>query len=180
MAEPSVLVVVYSRTGTTRDIAHELRRALDLRGIRCDVEELRERRSRRGILGYIRSAIDSSRDRPADLLPLTNDPARYDVVVVGTPVWGGSPSTPMRAFLRANAGRMARVAFFLTHGGSGGARTLRRMRVLATRAPITELALRETDIAHGRHQQAIRELAEDVANAISAPVRVETRAGGPP
>jgi flavodoxin len=165
MANPSALIVLFSRTGTTLRVAGELQQALESRGVDCRLEELREPRSRRGIFGYFRSAIDAARDRPARLANLKQDPSRFDVVVVGTPIWGASPSTPIRTFLRVHGARCKQLAFFVTFGGSGCERTLGRLRVIAGRAPIAELAARQHDVERDRHHAALRTFAEEIARA---------------
>ncbi|HEY6556012.1 MAG TPA: hypothetical protein VI072_02020, partial [Polyangiaceae bacterium] len=119
MANSGILIVYFSRTGMTAQVAHELRQALLSRGVRCDLESLEEAGTRRGIRGYLRSALDSILDRRASLLPPDHDPAAYELVVVGTPIWNADVSTPIRTFLRTRGGQLPRLAWFLTYGGSG-------------------------------------------------------------
>lgn len=175
MPNPSALIVVFSRTGTTLRAAGELQYALEARGVDCRLEELRESRSRRGLLGYFRSAVDAARDRPAQLAKLKQDPARFDIVVVGSPIWGGSPSTPVRTFLREHGARCKQLAFFVTFGGSGSERTLGRMRVIAGRAPVAELALRERQVLRERHRGAVRTFADEIARAARITGQSEAR-----
>ncbi len=97
MADPRVLVVYYSRSGTTRKVAQCIAAALQ-----CDSEEIVEGRSRSGILGYLRSVIEARRQTPARVALPVRDPSTYDVIVVGTPVWAWSVSSPVRAYMVAN------------------------------------------------------------------------------
>ncbi len=82
------LVVFYSRAGTTWKLAE---------AIGCitgwDVEELIDTRPRGGILGYLRSALDGTFERLTELRPPRANPAEYDLVVVGSPVWNSSLSS---------------------------------------------------------------------------------------
>lgn len=58
------------------------------------------------------------------LPPLTGalpDLTRYDLVLVGGPVWSGAPATPIRAFLASAQGNSATFAPFYTHAGTAGA-----------------------------------------------------------
>jgi len=57
---PKILVVFFSRTGTTRGVAEGIARATG-----ADLEELREARSRLGILGWLRSGYEGTYRRPA-------------------------------------------------------------------------------------------------------------------
>lgn len=50
MADPRILVVYYSRSGTTRKLAQAISQELH-----CDLEEITETRSRNGLVGYLRS-----------------------------------------------------------------------------------------------------------------------------
>ena len=138
-----VLVVYYSRSGVTRraagGIAAEFRRA----GCEVVVEELRERVDRSGLLGWLRAGRDAWLGRSSELEPLRAEPASFDVVVLGTPVWAGRPTPAVRSFLARRAGELGRVAFFATHGGGGADRTLRMLEGLAGRAPAAVLSLRD-------------------------------------
>lgn len=105
------LVVFFSRTGTTRKVARLIAKFL-----KSDLEELQESKSRKGVFGWLRSGRESAfKSKP--LIHLTkNDPSDYDLVIIGTPVWAGSMSSPVRSFLHDN--KFRRVAFFCTMGNS--------------------------------------------------------------
>jgi flavodoxin len=139
-----ILVVYYSRTGTTGKVARAIRDELG-----CDIERIAERGSRRGILGYFRSVFDTVFGRPAVLRALEKDPNDYELVVVGTPVWNASVSTPVRTFLAENRHRIRRVAFFCTYGGTGSARAVRQAEAIAGEPPVVTLALRADDVGRG-------------------------------
>jgi hypothetical protein len=142
MREPKVLVVFFSRTGNTRKVGADIARALS-----CDMEEIRERNGRQGIVGYLRSGYEAWFARPVGLRPPEFDPGAYDVVVVGTPIWNASLSSPVRAFLTLNRSKLPAVAFFVTYGGSSLKRVLRQMQDISGRAPVATLGLRERDLA---------------------------------
>jgi hypothetical protein len=114
MNRHGVLVVYYSRSRTTRAAAEAIARALD-----ADIEALRDRTNRSGVFGYVRSGLEATLSRPTVLEPQLRDPRRYEVVIVGTPVWNASVSAPVRTYLDTNRGRFEKVAFSLTEGGWG-------------------------------------------------------------
>jgi len=150
---PRILVVYFSRTGHTRRIAEEIARRCD-----ADVEGIEEARSRRGFFGYLRSAREAYKKVAVEIQPLRYAPSSYDVVVLGTPVWAGHLSSPMRAFLRAHAAEIASCALFCTLGGSGAERTLAEMAELLGRPPLATLAVTEGELKRSSYSPKLDEL----------------------
>jgi multimeric flavodoxin WrbA len=94
-----ILIVYYSRSGYTQRAAEALAERLD-----ATLLPIEEARSRRGIFGYWRSAWEALRRIDADIaLPATN-PADFDLVLIGTPVWASRPSSPARTFAGRHRG----------------------------------------------------------------------------
>ena len=81
-------------------------------------------RSRTGFLGYMRSLLEARRKRPSVIAPGKHDVSSYDLVVIGTPVWAWSLSSPVRAYLMAKTNQLPAVAFFCTLGGKGSESSL--------------------------------------------------------
>ena len=141
MAAEKALVVFYSRTGFTKRVAEALAKELG-----ADVESLADTRSRAGLLGYLRSGFEGTLRRLTELKPLSKNPAAYGLIVVGTPVWNGSVSSPIRTFLAQNKAVLDRVAFFCTYGGSGNERTFRQMAEVCGKAPVATMAVRDREV----------------------------------
>lgn len=148
------LVVCYSRTDTTWQVAHAIRKELG-----CDIERIVDTKPREGVVGYLRSGLDALFHRPTVLRPLTSELGNYDLVIVGTPIWNASVSAPVRAFLDANRDRMKEVAFFCTYGGRGSARALHQMEDICGQKPIMTLALRTDEVTRGGFDVKIRSFA---------------------
>jgi hypothetical protein len=166
MQNPNVLLVFYSRTRRTRRVAYAIHAALSLRGIDCDVEPLREPRNRRGVVGYVRSGFEAWFYRNAKLMPTSFDPKDYDLVIIGTPIWNASVSTPARTYLRQNARFFKRVAFFLTYGGMAKGRVFSQLQRLSAQEPIARLAVRERDCETGYHVRCVEPFADAIAKAL--------------
>jgi flavodoxin len=145
------LVVFYSRTGRTRALGHRIAAALN-----ADIEELGDRVNRRGIRGYLRSGRDAWYGRTVALLPLRHDPAAYDLVVVGTPIWNRSVSSPVRSFLRNSRPTLHDVAFFCTLGGIGSRRVLEQMQHESGKLPIATLAVTEHQLRSAALPEMVR------------------------
>jgi flavodoxin len=141
------LVVYYSRTGNTRKVAAAIAAAAG-----ADIEEIVEEKDRRGVRGYLAAGRDAVRKQQTPICAAARDPAAYELVIVGTPVWAFTVAPPVRTYLAAHAAALRRAAFFCTLGGSGADRTFRAMREVCGRAPAATLALTEKDVAAGRFE----------------------------
>lgn len=157
MAAAKILVVYYSRSGTTRKVAQSLAAAL-----RCDTEEIVEERSRSGVFGYLRSLIEARRRAPSRIATAGKDPSTYDVVVLGTPVWAWSVSSPLRAYMMANRLRLPAVAFFCTLGGAGADTAFAQMQDLAGKHPVACLSVTARDLASGSDQSQLAAFVESL------------------
>jgi flavodoxin len=149
MTASKVLVVYYSRTGATRRLAEALANALQ-----ADIEPITDRENRSGIFGYLRSVAESLQKRGASITPMNTDPASYDLVVVGTPVWAWSVSSPVRSYLAAYRGHLPDIAFFCTMGGRGSERAFEEMQAIAGKASRANYALTAREVAsetYGAH-----------------------------
>ena len=135
MTRKKALVVYYSRTGTTQKLAEEIAAQMG-----CDVERLTDTKGRAGVLGFLVACKDSLFKKSTDLQGLGSDPADYEVVIIGTPVWAGSVSTPVRTFLAQAKDKLPAVAFFLTTGSSGIEGTFSAMAELCGKQPIARLS----------------------------------------
>ncbi len=148
------LVVYYSRTGNTKKIADELAAALG-----ADVEELRDRIDRSGKMGYMLAGRDAMRKRRADLEPVSRNPADYDLVVIGGPVWALTMCTPATTYASDHRDALRRVAFFATAGDARfTAKTFPAMEESAGKPPLATFVLSEDDVA-GDHSQAVERFA---------------------
>ena len=146
-----VLVVYYSRSVNTRRVAHDLTEALE-----CRREGLRDPTDRSGLKGTVRSGLDGLLGRVTPIAPVQHDPGDYELVVVGTPVWGRSVSAPVRAYLAEQCGRFREIAFFVTHSGIGADRTLAQLSDLALMRPAAHLSVGERELDSGEYVLKLR------------------------
>jgi menaquinone-dependent protoporphyrinogen IX oxidase len=79
----------------------------------------------------------------AKILPTKRDPSKYDLVVIGTPIWAFTLSSPVRSYLSQNRSRFKKVAFYCTLGGSGDERAFKEMETASGKKPIAVLPLKE-------------------------------------
>jgi flavodoxin len=58
--------------------------------------------------------------KKAPLKPYTFDPAAYDLIIIGAPVWGGGPARPILDFLAKTNITGKKIALFVCHAGGEG------------------------------------------------------------
>jgi flavodoxin len=162
MRAPNILIVYYSRTGTTRGVAHMLAEQLG-----CALEEIVDRTPRAGLVGWLRSGFDATFARVTTLGERREDPAAYDLVLIGTPVWNRSVSTPVRSYLQQNCMRLPEVAFFLTHGGIARNRVFGQMTKLAGREPVARLSVTEAEFDRGEYFGKLKDFANQLRASAS-------------
>jgi hypothetical protein len=142
-----ILVVYYSRSGTTRRIAELLASELG-----ADIEAIREpgateaRAARAGARGYVRSLLDALRHRQVKVAPPLHDLSAYDLVIVGTPVWASCASAPAIAWLKAQGPRIRHLALFCTLGARGSRSAFEQMTKAAGKAPLGVCAITAHDL----------------------------------
>jgi flavodoxin len=150
------LVVYHSRSGITRRVAQSLARKLD-----GDLEEVKVVQPMQGAIGYGFCALEAIAGLTPALRPARKDPAQYALVVIGTPIWFWSLSSPIRSWLARHPRPNANTAFFCTMGGSGARRVFSTMARLAGVKPAATLALTDDEVDAGaevRLNAFVREL----------------------
>lgn len=160
MDHVKTLVVYYSRSGHTADLAHAIARELG-----ADLEPLLDDVDRGGVLGYLRSGYEAFTRKHIELRELRYDPSDYDLVLVGTPNWGHALSSPVRAYLETYGCDGGSLGFFLTEGGSGEERVFRQMTDAAGRAPVISFAVREREVDAAHVQSLLARLVATLASA---------------
>ena len=87
---PDTLLIYFSRSGTTERLASQLAAKLG-----ADLELVKPHVSYKGMGGYLRGIWHSLlRRRPA--VERGRDPGNYANVIIGSPIWAGRLSAPMR------------------------------------------------------------------------------------
>jgi flavodoxin len=111
------LVIYYSYEGSCALIAKHIRGALQ-----ADMLELKteDEKKRTGLVKYIwggRQVITKKRPK---LKPYVIDPDQYDLIIIGCPVWAGSPAPALNSFLGETKIRGKKLALFCCHAGGKG------------------------------------------------------------
>ena len=157
MATKKALVVYYSRTGMTRKVGEKIAAALQ-----CDMEELIDTRNRSGAWGWLRGGGDATRSKQTAIRKIEKEPGVYDLVIIGTPVWAFTMTPAVRTYITEHWQCLKEVAFFCTMGGSGDARTFRKMEKLCGKKPAALLALKEQEVKAGAFDDRIKAFAAEL------------------
>lgn len=134
------LVVYYSRSGHTKKIAEEISNK-----IKCDIEEIIDTKNRKGIIGWLKSGRDAHSRKLTTINEIRNDPSKYDVVAIGTPIWAGLMVPAIRTYINQNKGKFKNVGFFCTCGSSGEIMTFEDMEDYADITPLSKLVIKSKD-----------------------------------
>ena len=157
-APVKTLLVYYSRTGRTEAAVKRLSELLSAE--RC--VKIRPKTPREGGLGMLRCLREMfgkpEKIEPHDVPPVMGE---YDLVVVGTPVWGGGLSGPVRAFMEIYGKNVRKYA--LVEASSGPSeqqkRTAEQMEGITGLAPAAVLGLCSKDSAE-KMERELNEFAE--------------------
>jgi flavodoxin len=152
------LIVYYSRTGNTRMIAEEIAKHL-----KADIEEVKDTQNRKGIIGYLRSGYQANRKKLTSLEKPVNNPTEYDLIIIGTPIWAGKMSVPIRTYLNQFKDEIEQMAIFCTYGGSGLEGTLEDIAIYTGKVPRSTLGIKNNQIKSGEYLTRVQEFIESMS-----------------
>lgn len=153
----NVLIVYYSRTGTTRKIAEQLKTSLN-----GDIDEIKDVQSRAGIIGWLKAGRDSISKNLTRIKDIDLNPSDYDIVIVGSPTWNGAASTPIRTYLTEYKERLQNVAIFST-GDAKEPKALEEMETLIGGKAIAKLHLiKKEEVETGEYQSKFEDFIQKI------------------
>jgi flavodoxin len=131
-----ILVVSYSRTGTTARLGEKIAQKLVAK-----TDAVIDETDRNGIRGWLGGGKDALFEKPT-VVKFEKDPKEYDLVIIGTPVWVGTMTPAIRKYILEN--EFAKVAFFATFAGNIS-KTFKEMEKLCKK-PIAVLGVKDKDL----------------------------------
>jgi multimeric flavodoxin WrbA len=108
-------------------------------------------------MGYLRSGRDATKKKLTKLEPLRFELDQYDLVIVGTPIWGWNVSVPVRTYLTELKDKFSQVAFFCTMGGSGNENAFSEMEKIIGKKPMATLALTTKEVVSDNYSEILDE-----------------------
>ncbi|CDM60839.1 MULTISPECIES: flavodoxin [Rhizobium] len=136
------LVAYFSRTGNTRVIAYQIRRAKDAALFEIDPAVAYPE-------DYEETVAQARRETASGYLPPLRASVRqvrqYDAVYLGFPIWGMTAPPVIRSFIRTHDLSEKAVYPFITHGGYGLGNSIDVVTSLAPRAHLKPVLSMEAD-----------------------------------
>jgi flavodoxin len=110
-------VVFYSYNGNCAWLAGQIKDRLN-----ADLIQLftKDEKKRDGLAKYVWGGSMVFLHKKPALKPYDFNPADYDLIVIGTPVWAASPAPPMQTFLSEAKISGKKIALFVCHAGGKG------------------------------------------------------------
>ena len=139
-----VLVVYFSRSGITALLARRLAEKLG-----ADLDTVRPVKPYAGWVGFI-GGVWQSLSRRAPAVECEYTPSSYALVIIGSPVWAGRLSAPMRSYLTRFGKEVDTcAAFWVSGGGADYIGLSDEIQQLTGRAPIATASFTEFEVVMG-------------------------------
>ncbi|MBN2395484.1 MAG: hypothetical protein JXC36_03355 [Candidatus Atribacteria bacterium] len=135
-----VFIVYFSRSGRTKKLAEQINQKIP-----SDLEEIKDHMNRKGIIGFLKSGNEAYFNSIPLIHPLKKDPTKYDIVIIGTPVWANNIASPVRSFLKEYKDKLEKVAFFCTSMGSDPKLVFAQMGKVIHKEPVAVLNISSRD-----------------------------------
>lgn len=117
------LVLFYSFEGNTRAVGETIAKATN-----ADIAELKyiKELKSRGFIKYLWGGKQVIFKQKPKLVPLEIDVNNYDIIYIGTPVWAGNFTPPLRTLFSQKKVKNKKIALFCCYKGNEG-KTLKNM-----------------------------------------------------
>lgn len=107
------LVVYYSMSGTTKQLAQEAAKTLH-----ADVEELHDHSNWKGLGGFFRRLARSASKGNTSISETKYTPGDYDTVLILSPIWGATIAPAVRTYLQNKKNSIKSISLIVVGGFS--------------------------------------------------------------
>lgn len=159
MDDIKMLVIFYSETGNTKQVAESISKNFN-----CDIEEIKEKENRRGILKTIIEIKDAVLGNEAGICKCERDPSEYDIVIIGSPVWVSHITPAIRTYIIKNKDKIKCTAFFNTHGTEKvkTSRVIKDFEKIIAKKPKALMDISKAEIKNGDYEKKIEIFGADL------------------
>lgn len=162
MVKKKILIAFYSRTGKTKKITKEI-----AKNLKSDIDEIKDLKPRMGSANYLIAGKDAILKKLTKI-KYKKDPSKYNLVIIGTPVWSFTMAPAIRTYLKENKGKFKRIALFCTEGSNSSRKTLKNMQRLSKK-PIATYHKNTyyTDIKKSQYKESVKEFCEKIKKKLN-------------
>lgn len=164
---PKILVVYYSSSGITEKVGGLLAVALE-----ADQEKLIDKKERKGVWNYLVAAKDAMMKYETEIETPKYDPADYDLVIIGTPVWAWTMTPAVRTYITKNKDKFKNVVFFTTSGGTTYDKIVPEMETLSGKKAVISDGFFEKEVKADSKEMIDRlnKFLENIKNSLSVKI----------
>ena len=135
------LIIYYSLSGNTKKLGDFLADKFS-----ADTVLIEEIHNNTSLFTMLRLIFHVLLNKASKIRQLGVEPAQYDLVILGTPVWMMRLSSPMRALINQEKSNFKKVAFFCTENSAGGSAVFEIMSKLCDKNPVATLEMTRADM----------------------------------
>jgi len=114
-----ILIVYYSKTGKTKEIAHTMANEL-ADGNEVKLKRVRMKDEKNLLATYLLDTKKAIRREKPEIEVIDYDHREYDLILLGTPVWSANPAPAINTYLDKSDLKDKKVALFATLRMMGG------------------------------------------------------------
>lgn len=164
---PKILVVYYSNSGITEKVGGLLAVALE-----ADQEKLVDKKERKGVWNYLVAAKDAMMKYETDIETPKYDPADYDLVIIGTPVWAWTMTPAVRTYITKNKDKLKNVVFFTTSGGTAYDKIVPEMETLSGKKAVISNGFFEKEVKEDSKEMIdkLNKFLENIKSSLSVKI----------
>ncbi len=164
---PKILVVYYSSSGITEKVGGLLAVALE-----ADQEKLVDKKERKGVWNYLVAAKDAMMKYETDIETPKYNPADYDLVIIGTPVWAWTMTPAVRTYITKNKDKLKNVVFFTTSGGTVYDKIVPEMETLSGKKAVISNGFFEKEVKEDSKEMIdkLNKFLENIKSSLSVKI----------
>ena len=119
-----ILIVYYSKTGKTKEIAHTMANEL-ADGNEVKLRRIKMKDEKNLLTTYLLDTKKAIRREKPEIEVVNLNHEEYDLILLGTPVWSAKPAPAINTYLDRSKFKDKRVALFTTLRMMGGEKVIR-------------------------------------------------------
>lgn len=153
-----LLTVYFTRSGNTERVVKKIHESVG-----GDVELITESINRKGIIGWLKTGSSNTKREVGQIGETQYDPVDYDLVILASPIWAGSISSPMRGYITKNREKLIRTAVFLSNASGVVENAFVEIRELLKNPPLVEDSLQQSKIK-SEFESTVNAFIGDISN----------------